>query len=317
MAKGAFLFGINNYENVGRLYGCENDASELEKILGTNHDGSPNFSCKTFLSSSTRITRSELRGLSNELFTKEGLDIALFYFAGHGALTDSGSYLVTQDGNFDDEGMPMSEIVAKANASPAREKIIIIDCCHAGAIDKFFRNAGSISLERGVSILAASRDKETAAEVNRRGLFTSKICDALAGGAADVTGSVNVASTYAYLDEVLAVWDQRPLFKANVEKLATIREAEPAVSKDKLRKLVQYFPTADHVFALDPSFEPTAEPNDPTSEAIFADLQRYRGARLLVPNGEEHLYYAAMNSKSCSLTPLGQFYWHRVKQGKL
>jgi hypothetical protein len=47
------------------------------------------------------------------------------------------------------------------------------------------------------------------------------------------------------------------------------------------------------------------------------DLQRYRGARLLVPDGEEHLYYAAMNSKSCSLSALGKFYWRCVKAGTI
>ena len=317
MAKGACLFGINRYENISPLYGCENDVENLAALLSKNHDGSPNFNCRKFLSSQTRITRAELRRLSEELFSKEGLDVALFYFAGHGAVTKSGSYLVCQDGEFDDEGMPMAEIVAKANASPAREKIIIIDCCHAGAIDQFFNSAGNVPLSKGVSILAASRASETSAEINRSGLFTTKLCDALAGGAADVIGGINVAGTYAYLDEVLSIWEQRPVFKANVEKLVTLREAEHAVSKDKLRKLVTYFPQEDYEFPLDPSFEPDAEPNHPENEAIFADLQRFRGARLLVPNGNEHMYYAAMKKLSCSLTPLGKFYWHRVKQDKI
>ncbi|MGF1573365.1 MAG: caspase family protein, partial [Sumerlaeia bacterium] len=39
--------------------------------------------------------------------------------------------------------------------------------------------------------------------------------------------------------------------------------------------------------------------------AIFKDLQKMEGVGLVVPVSEEHMYYAAMNSKSCRLTALG------------
>jgi hypothetical protein len=54
---------------------------------------------------------------------------------------------------------------------------------------------------------------------------------------------------------------------------------------------------------LDRSFESTAEPSHPEHEAIFAILQKCRAAKLVEPVGEQHMYYAAMNSKSCRLTP--------------
>ncbi|MBE9180271.1 caspase family protein [Oculatella sp. LEGE 06141] len=317
MLKAAVLVGINQYEYVNPLFGCENDASLMFKLLSKQHDGTPNFNCRLLLSSETQLTTSELRRHAKELFSKPDLEIALFYFAGHGAKTDHGSFLVSQDGNFDAEGLLMSELITKANESSARERIIILDCCHAGAIDKFFSETQRISLEQGTSVLAACRDNETSAEKCGQGLFTTKICDALAGGAADVSGSVTVASIYAYVDEVLSLWEQRPLFKANLTKLTAIREAEPSVSKDKLRRLTDYFKTPDYKIQLDPSFEPDAEPQNPKNEAIFGDLQRFRGARLVQPDEEEHMYYAAMNSKSCSLTPLGRFYWERVKAGKI
>lgn len=317
MAKAAVVVGINNYERYSPLYGCENDANAMEQLLTSHHDGSPNFNCRKLLSSEMRVTRSELRAQVDELFSKKGLDVALFYFAGHGANTSSGSFLVSQDGNKNDEGLPMAELISRATDSPAREKIIILDCCHAGAIDQLFASHSALALGAGVSILAACRDTEYSAEKNRRGLFTLTVCDALDGGAADVVGNVTVASAYAYLDEVLDVWEQRPVLKANVEKLVTIRRAEPAVSDDKLRKLPGYFPTENFNFSLDPSFEPDALPNHPENEAIFGDLQRFRGARLLVPIGTEHMYYAAMQSRSCKLTPLGKFYWRKAKKGLL
>lgn len=50
-----------------------------------------------------------------------------------------------------------------------------------------------------------------------RGVFSTYLYDALGG--ADIRGQVTVASVYAYLDESFGPWDQRPMFKANVERL--------------------------------------------------------------------------------------------------
>ena len=51
--------------------------------------------------------------------------------------------------------------------------------------------------------------------------------------------------------------------------------------------------------------------------SIFKNLQKLESVGLVCPVGEEHMYYAAMNSKSCKLTPLGQHYWNLVKSGKI
>jgi hypothetical protein len=149
------------------------------------------------------------------------------------------------------------------------------------------------------------------------GLFTSLVCDALDGGAADVSGKVTVAGIYAYVDEALGAWDQRPLFKIHVSKLVPLRNCETAVDLKILRMLPQYFKSPSDEYALDPSYEPTAEPRHPEHEEIFVHLQRLRAARLIVPVGEEHLYYAAMKSKSCRLTALGVHYWHLAKSRKI
>jgi hypothetical protein len=77
------------------------------------------------------------------------------------------------------------------------------------------------------------------------------------------------------------------------------------------------FPTPEYVLPLSKAYEPTELPRDEAKELIFSILQKYRAARLVVPNGAEHLYYAAINNKSCELTPLGQFYWSLVNKGKL
>ena len=51
--------------------------------------------------------------------------------------------------------------------------------------------------------------------------------------------------------------------------------------------------------------------------AVFSDLQKLEGVGLVVPVGEEHMYYAAMNSKACELTAVGKQYWRLVKEGRI
>ncbi len=313
----ALLVGINDYPKCP-LKGCENDATRLSSVLQKHHDGSPNFECRTYLSTREAVTRGRLRGLIGELFAKPA-DTALFYFSGHGSEAKSAGILVTQDYVDNDLGIPMSELIEAASEanSRIREIFIVLDCCHSGYAGKTWVAPNNDILPKGISILTASSPNEAAIERGGEGVFTSLVCDALEGGAADVLGKVTAASVYSYLDQTLGAWDQRPHFKANLTKLEPLRACEPAVAIETLRKVVTIFPTPEHVLPLSPAYEPTAPPKDEAKELVFSTLQKYRAARLLVPNGAEHLYYAAMNSKSCELTPLGRFYWTLVKKGKL
>lgn len=83
-----------------------------------------------------------------------------------------------------------------------------------------------------------------------------------------------------------------------------------------------YFTSENEKFAIDPSFEPTNSPSithkviepyaNPTNTEVFSDLQKLEGIGLVVPVGEEHMYFAAMNSKACELTSIGKQYWRLV-----
>jgi hypothetical protein len=252
-----------------------------------------------------------------ELFAHEA-EVALLYFSGHGTENNLDGYLVTPDAKQYREGVSMTEVLTLANKSRAHEVVIILDCCQSGA----FGNPPVVDnlkalIREGVSVLTASRSTQVSVEINGQGLFTSLLCEALTGGAADVIGNVNVASVYAYVDQMLGPWDQRPLFKSHVSKLIPLRKCKPEVDLQVLRLLPEYFPTPDYEFPLDPSFEPDAKPKHEGHERIFGHLQRYRDARLLVPIGEAHLYFAAMNGKACRLTNLGYFYWRLANEGKI
>ena len=312
----ALLVGIDNYRK-SPLKGCVNDAVALQKVLSRNEDESPNFDCKLFIAPKENITRSFLRKQIEVLFTNEA-DVALFYFAGHGTVNNLGGYLVTRDVKQYDEGVAMRDVLTLANNAKVEEIVIILDCCHSGYLGTIpeIDNESAV-LREGVSVLTASRSSQLAAEISGSGIFTTLVRDALNGGAADVCGNVTVAAVYAYVDQALGAWDQRPLFKSHVSRLIPLRKCEPAIELSILRKLPNYFPDPYNEFKLDPSYEREAEPKNAEHEKIFSHLQMYRTARLLEPVDEDHMYYAAINSKSCKLTPLGQFYWFMADSGRI
>jgi hypothetical protein len=293
-----------------------NDASEIARLLRTNQDGSPNFECQILTAPPFPITRAILKGKVEDLFRDEA-DVALLYFSGHGFANDLGGYLVTPDAERNDEGVSMVDVITIAKQSRVGEVVILLDCCYSGALGALPTLNNVTVLREGISILTASRGSQVSVEIRGRGLFTSLLCAALEGGGSDVLGKVTIASIYAYVDQSLGAWEQRPLFKALVSKLISLRNCSPVVPPEVLRLLPKYFADAGAELALDPSFEPDAEPRHASNERIFSNLQKFRDARLVIPIGAEHLYYAAMNSKSCRLTPLGKFYWGLANNGKL
>ena len=315
--KRALLVGVDHYDNFNALAGCVNDVQAIHPLLASNEDGSPNFSCQTRTTLGGPVTRDGLLGNFDALLAG-GADVALAYFAGHGYPRDSDVVLVTTDGTEATPGVALSELLAKVSISPVREVLLILDCCFAGAAGGVPQlGSPDASLKSGVSILAASRGDQTAAETAAgRGLFSTHLCAALDGGAADVLGRTTVAGLYAYLDESFGAWDQRPAFKVNVERLHELRACAPAVPLQELRRLPEFFPVATDVFPLDASFEPTEEPKDAAHEATFAILQHYRDAKLLEAVGAEHMYYAAVNGTWCRLTPLGRHYHHLAAAGR-
>lgn len=106
--------------------------------------------------------------------------------------------------------------------------------------------------------------------------MTSIVGDALLGGAADVRGNVSIASIYAYVDQRLGPWDQRPLFKSHVSTLIPLRRRASRVELEILRELPRWSVKATDQFALDPSFEPTLGPRHAENESTFGNLQKPR-----------------------------------------
>ena len=308
----ALLVGINDYPT-SPLNGCINDANRMQEVFATHENDDQNFSCKMLLSNKYNVTRGLLKEQIKKLFNHNDGDTTLLYFSGHGATTDAGTYLVTQDAKPNDEGVSLMEIVALANNSKAKEVIIILDCCHAGgAGNSIDLGERKIILREGVSILAASTEDQYSYEKNGSGVFTSIIYHAMQGAAADVRGKINLSSLYYYADMLLDAWKQRPVFKSHVSQMISLRNCKPKISNPVLRKLVDYFPNEKTGFALSPNHLQ----NENLAE-VTKNLRQYYANGLLTLQSTNSFEAEATNNGSCTLTPLGEYHKKLVEENRL
>jgi len=316
--KKALVVGINYYDSGSLLHGCVNDAHNVKSVLERNADGTVNFGVKlmTASGSTERIERGALRDAVKDLFSGDP-DVALFYFAGHGYIEATGGYLCTSEVQRGDDGLSLSDIIAFANQSECKNKIIVLDSCHSGIAGASTNNIQSSELSNGLTILTASTDKQYASEKYGSGVFTTLFVDALNGAASNLVGDVTPGGVYAHIDQSLGPWEQRPVFKTNVKSFVSLRKVHPPVPLADLRRLAEFFPSPGFEFKLDPSYEPESQAPDQAHVAVFSVLQKFNRVNLLVPVNAPHMYHAAMESKSCKLTVLGEHYRRLVQDNMI
>jgi hypothetical protein len=327
----ALIVGIDHYAHIKPLSGCVNDAHAVKAILERHADGTVNFVTPRILTGTGPagiVERSELKDAARELFMGDA-DIALLYFAGHGYIDDTGGFRCAGDCKTGDDGFSITELMTLASKSNAKNKVIILDSCHSGITGDRPVAQGVAEIKEGMTILTASTAEQYAMEVpgGGSGVFTNLLVDALGGAAANLVGDVTPGSVYAHIDQSLGPWAQRPVFKTNVKTFVSLRKAIPPIPLADLQALATHFPHASYNFKLDPAYEPERSeeqrsdpkfpPPDPKKNAVFAVLQRYAKVNLVRPVGVPHMWHAAMQSKSCELTVLGEHYRKLVASGLL
>lgn len=316
--KIALCVGIDNYQYCNDLCGCVADACSVKEALSRNEDNTVNFDVQLLTSTNknNQITRKSLKSNIDDLF-KDPSEVALFYFAGHGYIENTGGYLMTSECQEGDDGLPLNELLQIASKSPARNKIIILDSCHSGDAGNIAQFEDFALIKEGMTILTACGPEQYASEQNGCGLFTSLLVDALKGGAMNLLGDVTPGSVYSHIDQSLGPWDQRPLFKTNVRNFVSLRRNIPPISLADLHQLPILFENSSDEFNLDPTYEPQSSCPNKEHCKIFSILQKYNRVNLVVPVEAEHMYYAAMDSKGCKLTPLGLHYRRLVKKNRI
>ena len=318
--RGALVVGIDYYEHHDQLYACSNDAIKVRNLLSNHYNGAANFHVDLEASKSKDypINRTHLRDKIKSLFGNENLDVALFYFSGHGYIEQTGGYLVTSEASNGDQGLSMSDVLTFARDSKATNKIIILDCCHSGAFGQLNNAKNNSSLPDNTVILTASGANEYALEAGGSSIFTSLILDALEGSAADLSGHVTPGSLYTHVDQSLGALQQRPIFKANVKRFISLRKTEPPIPFETLKRITEFFEKRDDTFPLDPSYEFTMPDANPKHVEVLKILQELNRVNLVKPlHPEIYMYFAAVNSGGCELTILGRHYWNLIKNNRL
>jgi hypothetical protein len=103
-----------------------------------------------------------------------------------------------------------------------------------------------------------------------------------------------------------------------------LRESSPPIEIENLRRITEFFPAPGFEYELDPTYEPEMRgrddempPPDEENTRTFSILQRYNRLNLLVPVDAPHMWHAAMESKSCRLTALGEHYRRLVEKNRI
>ncbi len=226
--KKAFIVGIDNYKQKP-LDACVKDAEEMAQLLAEpDYYG---FSIETCTNEDATL-QSLRQGLNRLLEGKP--ELAVFYFSGHGVVTDLGGYLVTHDYlELDDPGLSLDLLnkLLQARVEPETSFVLILDCCHAGIARIRGENdygektltkevvAQSIKSGQGRVLLAACKPEESAIELSKEGhgVFTLHLLDGLLGGAANRDGNITPTSLFEYISSIFNDIDlQTPAFSGDI-----------------------------------------------------------------------------------------------------
>ena len=208
----ALLIGNSTYpvdeHNLQILKGPVKDIAALNRALIDGGTGLFDDLDVTLLpeASSTRA----LRTLSRFFGSADRDDVLLVYFSGHGKLDQTGRlHLCMQDTETTDllsTAVSSTRINEFAEASRARNVVIVLDCCYAGA----FRGGdfGDAVAGPGRYVLTSCRGTQLANDAtveNGTSYFTQHVVDGLLGAAADRDhdGYVDFSDLYAYVDRRL------------------------------------------------------------------------------------------------------------------
>lgn len=87
-----------------------------------------------------KVTRQNILRLKDSLQKSNPNDVVVLYISGHGLLDDSLNFFyATHDANFSDPAkdcISFSELEGLLDSIPARKKIMFIDACHAGSLNR-------------------------------------------------------------------------------------------------------------------------------------------------------------------------------------
>ena len=211
MHSRAIVIGVGTYSNMPPLPATQNDSVVVSEMLSHHGDGSKNMLVTLCNDKSIGVSKAILENEIEQTLASDA-SLVVIYFSGHGTLTAGGDFgqLMASDAAVD-----MYWLMGRINYHNGkyRSTVVILDCCHAGAIGlSEGRSMPTVQIERGVTLIAAADSTQEAVENNNHGRFTTLLISGLSGGSADLAGRVTPATLYTHIDQAIGHRGQRPVF---------------------------------------------------------------------------------------------------------
>jgi hypothetical protein len=202
--------------SIPRLPGVHRDAERLRSVLENNADGGVyrlHWLCDG------QATRERILERLDEIARQAGAtDQVVIYFAGHGWRDRDTTarcwkyHLMPYDATLTSAvqgGIAIDELRTLFGVLPARELVLILDCCHSGGMANSFWT-GEVLDEllqgwRSHYVMAASRGYEQAGEDRAGGFFTNALCDALCGKGVtpDALGRISAQKAWSHAADLV------------------------------------------------------------------------------------------------------------------
>jgi uncharacterized caspase-like protein len=134
-----YTIGVSSYQQSDfDLTYAAKDAEDISKLFNTSKNSFNNVISKQL--TNEEVTIENIKAIKKELKSTNVNDAVCIFFAGHGILdVKLDYYLASYDIDFKDpssNGIPYEVFEDLLDNVPARKKLIMIDACHSGEIDK-------------------------------------------------------------------------------------------------------------------------------------------------------------------------------------
>lgn len=314
---------------VGERLSTVADAKEMQRVL--EHDtgaGGPVWDV-TSLTAAADTARGRLEAAVGELVRDAAGRHLFLYFSGHGDTPFDDLALRASDGGH----IHVDWVMKMFTRCEAATVTIVLDCCYSGSAGDTGEVWSSDSvdgqraatLRENLALMTASRRDQTARAGDGLSPFTRLLASGLRGGAADHQGHISIVDLFSFVSGYFLPDEQRPQLKINMTDVPfVVKRVEPRVSDDVLEKLTTWFEEVGDWKELTrlhegdrKSWPPTDKLSDLQRE--FDEIGRVRNLGMIrsreVHEGqEEPHYWVAMNNNEIGLTPIGQWYWLKVKR---
>ena len=143
-----YIIGIGVSEYMMKDYNLSYASKDAKDIISQFSSQNKMFGrVRSFELNDSKADKETILNLKNELMNTTVDDYVIVFYAGHGVLDDKlDYYLATHDIDFEEpasQGLAYDDLEGLLDGIPSRKKLLFIDACHSGEIDKTEQEAGS------------------------------------------------------------------------------------------------------------------------------------------------------------------------------